>query len=99
MPNIRPNCPPPKRPIVEPGGISVFMHSNLKRSGTHGKNSRSEEFRSQESGVRSQESGVKESRSYRSSGVTGVQESRGKYRWARTNTGVEHIAHRMEADE
>src|SRR5271166_4323682 len=53
MPNIRPNCPPPKRPIVEPGGISVFMHSNLKRSGTHGKNSRSEEFRSQESGVRS----------------------------------------------
>src|SRR5271157_4624767 len=40
MPNIRPNCPPPKRPIVEPGGISVSMHSNLKRSGTEFKNSR-----------------------------------------------------------
>src|SRR5271166_5940991 len=57
MPNIRPNCPPPKRPIVEPGGISVFMHSNLKRSGTHGKNSRIQEFKN---------SRVKE---FRSSGV------------------------------
>src|SRR5580704_5313686 len=47
MPNIRPNCPPPKRPIVEPGGISVSMRSNLKRSRTHGKlkNSRIQEFK------------------------------------------------------
>jgi hypothetical protein len=47
MANIRPNCPPPKRPIVEPGGMTVSMPSNLRRSGTLAKRKirRSEEKR------------------------------------------------------
>jgi len=36
---------------------------------------------------------------FKNSRVKEFRSSGGKYRWVRTNTGVEYIAHRMEADE
>src|SRR4029077_17662526 len=50
--NIRPNCPPPNRPIVEPGGKTISMGFNLKRSSTV---AQQKIFRSQNSEVRRQE--------------------------------------------